>query len=68
MRVVVSLPRSDGQWSEVGMNLRTVIGPYKQEWRMIQHARHFACGQRARLEWFTDSILGSPFKITYLNN
>jgi hypothetical protein len=68
MKAIVSLRQGEA-FAEVGMNSRTVIGPYKQAWRVEKHARAFANGRQARLEWFSDApgaLLRDALKVTFL--
>lgn len=67
MRVIVSLQQDDGTYREVGMNTRTVIGPYAKAGTILKHARAYANGKRARIEWYADSILGQPYRVSAIN-
>jgi hypothetical protein len=66
MKAIVSLKKDDGTYHEVGMNNRTVIGPYKGEGSIYKLATAWAKGKGHRIEFFMgDSILGPPYRTEF---
>lgn len=68
MQVVISRQIRPGIYAEVGMNDRTIIGPWRSKSHIIKLAKGFARGQGARLEWFNDGTIshGQPYKVSYI--
>jgi hypothetical protein len=64
---IVSLLRDDGTYAEVGMNTRTVIGPYRSETWLNKAIRDYARGQQARVQKFAGSILSDPYTTYEIN-
>lgn len=69
MKAIITRPNSDGTYDDVGMNNRTVVGPYKLLNNLIRHGtpQHFKGKGRLRYELFYgDSILPEkPDKTIY---
>ncbi len=71
MRIIVTIPDEKARYTmraNCGMNYRRVIGPYKRPSTLIAKARAFAGEQYARIEWYADSILADPYRVTFLNH
>jgi len=63
MRAIVTKQNADGSYDEVGMNNRTIIGPYKRYGTINKYARLYANGKMYRVELYADRIDGKPFDV-----
>lgn len=70
MTALVTRRRYDGTWPNVGMNDRTVIGPYRTIATINKHALNWGNGERLRVEIFIGTNIrthGDAYKFYYLN-
>jgi hypothetical protein len=66
IKAIVTAARPDGTFDEVGMNNRTVVGPYRRDFYIWRAARAYGRGRPFRIEFFRgDRIYGNPYKIEY---
>jgi hypothetical protein len=68
MQVLISRQIKPGEYAELGMNDRTIIGPWRSEKHIRKLAEQFARGKGARLEWFADGTISyaEPYRTDYI--
>lgn len=69
-KAIVTLQNPDGSYDEVGMNNRTIIGPYKRLYFVYKQANEFAKHRnhkKFRIEIFTQETMYQerPWITTY---
>lgn len=66
MKAIVTRQNPDGSFDEVGMNNRTVFGPYRAQRTIEKLAAEFAGRRGYRVELYrTDSIYGEPDDVRF---
>jgi hypothetical protein len=66
IKAIVTRINLDGTYDAVGMNNRTVVGPYKRESYIVKRAKEYGRGRTVRVEFHRVSdMYGAPYKIGY---
>jgi hypothetical protein len=60
MKAILTRQNVDGSYDTVGMNNRTIVGPYKLLRTVNQRAREFG-GRRVQIELFDHSVYVNPY-------
>jgi hypothetical protein len=66
IKAIVTKINLEGFYENVGMNNRTVIGPYKRESYIVKLAKQYGRGRNVRVEFYrVADFYGAPYKIEY---